>query len=599
MSLYNELPIVFPWYEKIEQQDRYRENVNGICAFKLISPKNSLLPFQFRKPKTGAAPTGWIVLRLDDNSTVADISASIPDIVFSSKVEWDYFTFQGTPITDLDLAPGFYFSILIFPDDSVRFSEVFFIPDTSLAFNVEDTEIEFVKIQFYNNGDIAPIFYDQESPDGGSFFKQVVYLDTFITASEPELTVDGTKDGNDELIPTFQKVVINYRITIDAGEYLKKALATMPMHDVVTLTTKQNVRNGDLEKLAVDSALEGNGAISIVDIVFQDVIAMVKKGCDSPIKSACVGDPTRLDSIVDGTPDTDYLFTGYAPPGTSVQLYGSTTLSGPKTLIAGAVTSYSDFVAGVQFAKTLFDDYEFVSAKATSTGCDFGFSVPLDKAPLPTEGLILIFVGSGVPVDDITSLSDWNAFFDTLSNADTFFTDLLIDETANSVTLFGASNLYIKDSLFQGTSSLVRMLDPGGVVKTVGYNAFNTCTTLIEVNLPGCLRINGNGFLNAAALSVINFPLVTFIDIQALAETAITSLIVPLCTQVGPNSLEACPLTSIDLSACTDLGGTTGDDLVFNLISGNTIAFTLKTATATDGDVVYLQANNTVTLTLV
>jgi len=58
-------------------------------------------------------------------------------------------------------------------------------------------------------------------------------------------------------------------------------------------------------------------------------------------------------------------------------------------------------------------------------------------------------------------------------------------------------------------------------------------------------------------------------------------------------------LQNISLPSCATLGSTTGDDNVFVNITGNTITLTILTATATDGDVVTLQANNTVTLILV
>jgi len=61
-------------------------------------------------------------------------------------------------------------------------------------------------------------------------------------------------------------------------------------------------------------------------------------------------------------------------------------------------------------------------------------------------------------------------------------------------------------------------------------------------------------------------------------------------------------LTTISLPSCTALGTTTGDNFVFSTIIGNTITLTVPSALMTcnagnpDGDIVYLQANNTVTV---
>jgi hypothetical protein len=110
------------------------------------------------------------------------------------------------------------------------------------------------------------------------YFRNVAYLDTFITASEPEIVEDGERDGHDELIITFQKAIIKYRITLPVAEYLKKAMSLLNMHDHVILTTHRSIRSGELEKLTFSSVLEANGAFSIVDLLFQETI-LVKKGC--------------------------------------------------------------------------------------------------------------------------------------------------------------------------------------------------------------------------------------------------------------------------------------------------------------------------------
>lgn len=48
MLLYNELPTVFPWYDKIGKQQRYRENAAKMCDYRLLNPRDRLLPFQFK-----------------------------------------------------------------------------------------------------------------------------------------------------------------------------------------------------------------------------------------------------------------------------------------------------------------------------------------------------------------------------------------------------------------------------------------------------------------------------------------------------------------------------------------------------------------------
>jgi len=64
-------------------------------------------------------------------------------------------------------------------------------------------------------------------------------------------------------------------------------------------------------------------------------------------------------------------------------------------------------------------------------------------------------------------------------------------------------------------------------------------------------------------------------------------------------------LTNMDFTNCNNFGTTTGDDGVFSFITGLTIALTAKAIHQTsnggamEGDLAYLDANNTVTFTWV
>jgi hypothetical protein len=278
--LYNELPVSFPWYEKIEQQNRYNENVEPICDYKLVSPKDALLPFQFSKPIRDALPIIWEVYEINSNNLVANISASIP-LIIKKKIEGkEYYYYDGQKITGLALTPGFYYSRLVYPTGEIYFSEMFFIPIDG-GFNIaDDDNIAFIKLEWWNDGDIRPVFYnDVLIGHTKPVFRNVAYIDTFITASEPEIIEDGTRDGEEELIPTFQKVVVPYRITVAVPDFLKKAMILMQLHDHVLITTKFAVRSGEIRKMTVSSALEAFGGLSIVDIQFQQDMAMLKKGC--------------------------------------------------------------------------------------------------------------------------------------------------------------------------------------------------------------------------------------------------------------------------------------------------------------------------------
>lgn len=259
------------------------------------------------------------------------------------------------------------------------------------------------------------------------------------------------------------------------------------------------------------------------------------------------------------------------------------------------------------------------------------------------------------------SVSDWEVFFGTT------FTSVVYSAGGTVVDLFGAPPFSITANLFDGNTTIVRVLDFADCAVGVNGQCFRNCTNLLEVDLPACLSILFAAFANCTAITDINLPLITDLPDQALLNTEVLATLncpeiitmgadamrgcglslvnfpdlvtiaqggmadmenlnvvsfpnlttlgevalsfadnlaiisLPACTSVGIGAFRnaGLALTNLSLPVCSDLGGTTGDNDVFLNIVGNTIFFTLLTATATDTDVSILQANNSVTLILV
>lgn len=277
--LYNELPTAFPWYDKLEKQNRYNEHTDGVCDYKLISPADALLPFEFyRQPSGGVLPTTWQVFEINSGVQVADISANINLLYRTVKEGREYFCYHGEQLTGLAMPAGYFYSKLTFPGGTAFYSEMFHVPE-NFFFIANDANIEFLKLTWYNNSDIRPIFYNNKDGQGIPKFKNVLYLDTFVHASEPEITEDNERDGYEQPITTFQKVVLPCRITVLVPDYIKKALFVAPMHDSIKVVTKKGVRSGFIEQVKISAALEASGALSVVDILFYSELAMIKKGC--------------------------------------------------------------------------------------------------------------------------------------------------------------------------------------------------------------------------------------------------------------------------------------------------------------------------------
>lgn len=305
MLIFEKLPVVFPWYDKIEKQARYKENVEKVCDYKLITPNNALLPFQFRRLSSLSTTTSWKIFEVNTGTLVKNVTTSLEDTVsFRKKTAegYDYFYYTGKALTSSDsiippLSFGYYYAVIEFSDNTFFYSEVFHVPADSFSIVpiiADDySAMKYLRIEFWNNCDLRPILYN-DLLSGVSVFKQAVYLDTFIHQSEPEIFVDGTKDGNDVVIPTFQRVITKYRITDVVSDYLKVALHLLPLHANITLTTARGIDSGDIEKLVVQSSAEANGALSTVDILFEQPIVVVKAGCCDNMKDSTPGGNGRL-----------------------------------------------------------------------------------------------------------------------------------------------------------------------------------------------------------------------------------------------------------------------------------------------------------------
>jgi len=371
--IYNSTPGAFPWYEKKEQQNRYRENCEADCDMALISPKNALLPWQWYRPRTPRPILGWIIENVTTGATF-DLAPSIATKIKARTMEGnDYFYYDGSALTvkpatgpnvPLNLPTGFYQSVLLFGGvGNNRTSEMFFIPPND-AFNVEDININYLKLTWSNPCNILPFYYEDQ------VFKNVVYLDTMITASEPELSQDATKDGDDNDIPTFQKTVIPYYINLFVPDFLKVALFVIQMHKNVTLVSKNGINTANLKYIKVDSQVDVPGCKSTVKITFQQDIAIILGSCcDNLVAQGCPGPAAVLNGV--GYADGFITIAGTADPNTWINVYGAMVEAGPYSLVASNI-EYSALQSGVNQIPAM--GYSWFKIEAKNFNCTYALS---------------------------------------------------------------------------------------------------------------------------------------------------------------------------------------------------------------------------------
>jgi hypothetical protein len=143
---------------------------------------------------------------------------------------------------------------------------------------------------------------------------------------------------------------------------------------------------------------------------------------------------------------------------------------------------------------------------------------------------------------------------------------------------------------------------------TAGEGSFMWNHLVTDFKLPKLTSISGyyafyGSFLGCSSVSKFDFPLLTTIGNRAFSNCLATEFNLPSLTSTYNRTFSACSnVAKIYMPSITDLGGGVGYNEVFLGITGKSIILTIPTALMTcnegdpDGDIQYLQANNTVTI---
>lgn len=190
---------------------------------------------------------------------------------------------------------------------------------------------------------------------------------------------------------------------------------------------------------------------------------------------------------------------------------------------------------------------------------------------------------ANVPVSDAASLSDWNTFFDLPAYGGAF-TSVVVD--GDTVKLYGGENITIKEYLFFENMNIVSIHDYALCINEIKYVAFYSCSNMVSVKLNAVLTMpDSSVFTDCDLLEMIELINLTFIN------------------EANFTGLES--ISIIKLNSCTSLGPSVLDNSIFLSTTGQTITLTIPSALMTcnggnpDGDIQYLQANNTVTIVTV
>ena len=191
--------------------------------------------------------------------------------------------------------------------------------------------------------------------------------------------------------------------------------------------------------------------------------------------------------------------------------------------------------------------------------------------------LVLKFNGS-YPVVDPTDVTQWNTLFD-LPTLGTEFTSVTV---GSSVYLYGGANITL-NQIVDWQTNLVEIIDANGCITALGGNCFKGCI-ITAAYLLGVTYAKAGSFQNCFSLTT------AYLDKMETIE--------------GQGFQSCIPIQTIYIPSCTNLGGSCGNDVVFDSITGQTITLTVPNSIYTncggsglpDADITVLQTFNTVTV---
>lgn len=332
-------------------------------------------------------------------------------------------------------------------------------------------------------------------------------------------------------------------------------------------------------------------------------------------------DPTDWNAFFDTGANADTPFTSVVVVGPSVTLSGATNLIIPANLFSPGkagndhlieIIDYAGIVTGIEtqaFANCINLEAAVCVAAAYISGEAFANCTSLaglDFSAAVTVGDFAFMNCSSLPTAEFFSCTTigTGAFSSSGISIAHFAncTDIGAGAFSYCTNLAGGFNVYfplvtnIGASAFYGCTSVDSFSFPSAT--TTGNASFFGCTALVSANLPLATSIASQSFEGCTSLTTATISSVLTIGAYGFRNcSSLISLDANTATAIGANTFDGCTaMTSLILSSCSDLGGSSGDNGVFNGITGNTFTLVILGATAGDGDVVTLQANNTVTL---
>ena len=216
----NTLHIPLKFYTAVEKQDRFRA-FSTTKKFIQWTDEDHLPEFQIKADSSDNFST----VKLVNVDTYVENTVTMGSDFY--EVDFTGFTYLiYNRILDLSspTPPGDYYLKVTTSSADVYYSEVFSVGDI----------IGKTIFEYYNSTDIGGI--DYTNGDAGQY-KSTLIVDTTMAKPEYVIEEEAVEDGDGNVMVTFQRHVKKFKLWFHAPEHIADAVALIPLHDYVTLTT--------------------------------------------------------------------------------------------------------------------------------------------------------------------------------------------------------------------------------------------------------------------------------------------------------------------------------------------------------------------------
>lgn len=250
-----------------KRQYANRRQANGKQLYKVVSPMNNILPFQFSMGYIDEKSLSIVSWTLYNEKGAFIKSLPIQSIsAYKSELNKVFFIWKSEDASlGLNLSGGHYYFTIRFSDSQIAVSEIFFV-------DCENSVDRFLKVEFWNSCDFIDVLYK-------TGYKNRIYLDGALLKNAPTVEETGNENGLGEFITTSVKMFDNYKLQVYVPEFIYQSIVFAMMNDNVWLTHPDTKESGLFKIKKISESWDDYGYMVELNVELTQERLIYRSGC--------------------------------------------------------------------------------------------------------------------------------------------------------------------------------------------------------------------------------------------------------------------------------------------------------------------------------